>query len=228
MAKVKSAAQLYLTPTGVDPTDSALALALTGISAAAPASAVAVAALDPAFIEGTIAMIEGTGAADLDGYAWRALAPSGSSFKLDDTDRTGDQATTGGTYQPFIVGEDLIHACVAQITVTGQAPDSISMDDMCGTSTVLGDSKPPTFTFTGWVDKDSAGFRNLMQASLESPKQPRFLLIDYGEPAGYIFGPVEIGEITITAATSAGLQFSGSGVFTEVPTYSWALGPVTA
>jgi hypothetical protein len=228
MAKVKSAAQLYLTPTGVDPTDSALALALTGISAAAPASAVAVAPLDAAFIEGTIAMIEGTGAEDLDGYAWRAEGPSGSSFKLADSDRTGDQATTGGTYQPFVVGEDLIHACVAQITVTGQAPDSISMDDMCGTSTVLGDSKPPTFTFTGWVDKDSAGFRNLMQASLESPKQARYLLIDYGEPAGYIFGPVEIGEITITAATSAGLQFSGSGVFTEVPTYSWALGSVTA
>jgi hypothetical protein len=228
MAKVKSAAQLYLTPTGVDPTDPTMALALTGISAAAPAAAVAVAPLDPAFIAGTIAVIAGTGAEDLDGYAWRALTPSGSGFKLADSDRTGEQATTGGTYQPFIVGDDLVHACVAQVTVTGQAPDSISMDDMCGTSTVLGDAKPPAFTFTGWVDKDSAGFKNIMQASLESPKQPRVLLIDYGEPAGYIFGPVEIGEITITAATSAGLQFSGSGVFTEVPTYSWALGAVTA
>jgi hypothetical protein len=228
MAKVKSAAQLYLTPTGLDPTDPALALTLTGISAAAPAVAVATAPLDAGFIEGTIALLRDTTAEDLDGYGWRASNPTGSSFALDDSDRTGDQATTGGTYQPFIVGEDLIHACVAQVTVTGQAPDSISMDDMCGTSTVLGDAKPPTFTFTGWVDKESLGFRNLMQASLESPKQPRYLLIDYGEPAGYIFGPVEVGEITITAATSAGLQFSGSGVFTEVPTYSWALGAVTA
>lgn len=228
MAKGKSAAQLYLTPTGADPTDPTLALALTGITAAAPAVATAAAALDAGFVDNSIALLNGTGAADVDGYAWRAHDPSGSTFELEESDRTGETAASGGTYQPFVIGEDLIHACVAQVTVTGQAPDSISLDDMCGTSTVLGDAKPPTFTFTGWVDKEAAGFRNIMQASIESPKGPRYLLIDYGDPAGYIFGPVEIGEITITAATGAGLQFSGSGVFTEMPTYSWALGPITA
>lgn len=227
MSKIKSAAQLYLTPTGVDPTVPALAKALTSVSKAAPALATAAAALPAGFVAGSFALLEGTGGPDLDGYAWRAENIAASAFALDDSDRTkAAAATTGGTYQPFVLGTDLIHACVAQVTVTGQAPDSISMDDMCGTATVLGDSKPPTFTFTGWVDKDSPGFKNIMQASLESPKQARYLLIDYGEPGGYIFGPVEIGEITITAATSAGLQFSGSGVFTEVPTYSWALGVV--
>jgi hypothetical protein len=97
------------------------------------------------------------------------------------------------------------------------------MDDMCGSTTVLGSPKPPTFTFTGFVDAESPGFRNLMQASLESPKTPRWMLIDYTTGGGYIFGPVEIAEVTITAQTAQGLQFSGSGVFTEMPTYSWAL-----
>jgi hypothetical protein len=94
---------------------------------------------------------------------------------------------------------------------------------MCTSTTVLGTPKPPTFQFTGWVDQDSAGFKNLIQASLESPKTTRYMLIDFGTAGGYIFGPVEIGAISVTAGVNAGLAFSGSGVFTEVPTYSWAL-----
>jgi hypothetical protein len=96
---------------------------------------------------------------------------------------------------------------------------------MCDSTTVQGSPKPPTFTFNGFINKESAGLSNLFQASLEDPKQNRWLLIDYTEDGGYIFGPVQIGEMTVTAGVGQGLQFSGSGVFTEVPTYSWALGP---
>ena len=112
---------------------------------------------------------------------------------------------------------------MVSITVAGVPPDSIQMDDMCGSDTVLGSPKPPTFTYTGFVDKDSLGFKNLMQASLESPKTERWMLVDYTVGGGYIFGPVEIGEVTVTAQTAQGLQFSGTGVFKEMPTYSWAL-----
>jgi hypothetical protein len=55
------------------------------------------------------------------------------------------------------------------------------------------------------------------------PKPTVAILIDFGSGGGYIAGPGQIGEITITAGVNAGLQFSGTGVFTEVPTYSWAL-----
>lgn len=226
MAKVKSSAQLYLSPASYDPSDPTHALALASITAAAPAVATASAALPADLIAGGFVQIEGTGKADLDGTAWRVgtVTSAAKTFELADSDRTGATAASAGTYQVYS-DANLIHACMVNITVTGQAPDSIALDDMCSNETVLGDAKPPTFTFTGFVDKDAPGFQNLVRASLESPKTTRMLLIDYGENAGYIFGPAEIGEVTITAANAAGLQFSGSGVFTEVPTYSWALGP---
>jgi hypothetical protein len=226
MAKVKSAAHLYLSPAGYDPTDPVNALAITSITAAKPAVVTSTDPLPAALVDGALVALEGTGAADLDGTAWRVVNVQAvaKTFELEASDRSGGTAVATGTYQAF--GDaNLIEACLANITVSGQAPDSIAMDDMCGTATVLGDSKPPTFSFTGFVDNASDGFRNLLRASLESPKSPRMLLIDYGADVGYIFGPAEIGEMTVTAAVGAGLQFSGSGVFTEVPTYSWALGP---
>lgn len=224
--KVKSAAQLYLTNANFDPSDASHQIQIVSVTAADPAVATAAAVLPAAYVDGAIVLIDGTGQADLDGYAWRIdnVNAGAKSFELVEADRTGLTAAAAGSGQVF-AGADLVHACMANITVTGQAPDSINLDDMCSTSTVLGDPKPPTFTFTGFVDNESPGFKNLVRASNESPKLERWLLIDYGEPVGYVFGPAEIGELTITAAVGGGLQFSGSGVFTEVPTYSWALGP---
>jgi hypothetical protein len=227
MAKVKSNAQLYITPTDYTATPQTLA----SVSAAAPAVATAVAALPANLVAGGFAYFDGTGAADLDGTTWRVANPQtvAKTFELQDSDRTGEAVDTGrGTYTPYDTATDLVHACMVNITVTGVAPDSIAMDDMCTNTTVYGDPKPPTMTFTGFVDKDSPGFAALMQASLESPKQTHFIVIDYGTDVGYIAGNCQIGEITITAATAAGLQFSGTGVFTEIPTYSWALAPVPA
>jgi hypothetical protein len=228
MAKIKSDAHLYLTATGAaEPA----AVALTAITNAKPAVLSGVIPAEAA--NGDVLLINGTGEPLLDGYAFRiANLVAGVSAELDDFDGTRmAAAVAGGTFQLFSKTEPdgtLLEACMATITVTGQAPDSIQMDDMCGTATVLGSPKPPTFTFSGFVDQESPGFSNLWQASLESPKQKRWLLIDYTNEGGYIFGPVEIGEMTVTAGVGQGLQFSGSGVFKEVPTYSWALGPATA
>ncbi|MFL6051585.1 MAG: hypothetical protein ACJ72W_01525 [Actinoallomurus sp.] len=203
-------------------------LAITSITAAKPAVVTGTAALPTGLAAGALVSFEGTGATDLDGTAWRItnINVATKTFTLVDSDRAGKTAVGAkGTYQAFDDTSNLISACLANITVSGQAPDSINMDDMCGTATVLGDPKPPSFTYQGFVDNESAGFKNLVRASLESPKSPRVLLIDYGDAVGYIFGPAEIGEMTVTAAVGGGLQFSGSGIFTEVPTYSWALGP---
>ena len=134
-----------------------------------------------------------------------------------------------GTAQVFEIGEelatdDLLHACVATVTVAGQAPELdqsrryVRRAPRCSAHRSRRRSNSP-----GWVDNESLGFSNLVQASLESPKTERWLLIDYGTEGGYIFGPVEIGEMTITAGVNAGLAYSGSGMFTEMPTYSWAL-----
>jgi hypothetical protein len=182
--------------------------------------------------DGDLAKFAGTGEVALDGKAFRianldVTTPAAPTFELLDFDGTKLTAAVGalGTVQIFQKAGDLalLEVCMVTITVAGVPPDAIQMDDMCGSTTVLGSPKPPTFTFTGFVDKDSPGFANLMQASLESPKTLRYMLVDYTVGGGYIFGPVEIGEITITAQTAQGLQFSGTGVFTEMPTYSWAL-----
>ncbi|HXD04885.1 MAG TPA: hypothetical protein VN680_02470 [Burkholderiaceae bacterium] len=229
MAKIKSDAHLYLTETG-DPAPSPVALA--SVTNADPALVTLAAAMPADAADGDIAKFAGTGQVLLDGKAFRIAAldttttPGSPTFELLDFDGTRlSAAVAAGTVQIFQKAGDLalLEVCMVTITVAGVPPDAIQMDDMCGSTTVLGSPKPPTFTFTGFVDKDSPGFANLMQASLESPKTLRYMLVDYTVGGGYIFGPVEIGEITITAQTAQGLQFSGTGVFTEMPTYSWAL-----
>jgi hypothetical protein len=224
--KGKSNAQLYLSPASYTPADATNQQAVTSITAAKPAIVTATNTITD-LADGDLALFAGTGASDLDGKAWRVAAVDtvAKTFELVESDRTGATAVgAAGTFEPYGDG-NLIHACEANVTVTGQAPDSISLDDMCGTMTVLGDAKPDTFSFTGWVDNADAGFRNLIRASKENPKTKRVLLIDYGPDVGYVIGPAEIGETTVTAAVGAGLQYSGSGVFTAPPTFSWALGP---
>lgn len=230
MAKIKSDAHLYLTATENAAAPPG-AVGVTSITAADPAVLTLAAAVPAGTANGDLVMLENTGQALLDGKAFRIAAlntttPAAPTMELDDFDGTQlSGAVSTGTATVFnkTGAEALLEVCLVNITVAGVAPDSIQMDDMCDSATVLGSPKPPTFTFSGFVNKDSAGFKNLMVASIESPKQTRYALIDYTEAGGYIFGPVEIGEVTITAQTAQGLQFSGSGVFTEVPTYSWAL-----
>jgi hypothetical protein len=228
MAKIKSDAHLYLTETG----DAAPSpVVITSVTNTKPAVVTLAAAMPAGAVNGDLVMFADTGQPLLDGYAFRIAnvditTPAAPTFELLDFDGTRlTAAVAAGTAQIFQKAGDLalLEVCMVSITVAGVPPDSIQMDDMCGSETVLGSPKPPTFSFTGFVDKDSPGFKNLMQASLESPKTERWMLVDYTVGGGYIFGPVEIGEITITAQTAQGLQFSGTGVFKEMPTYSWAL-----
>jgi len=229
MAKGISNAHLYLTETGdvMPPAP----VAITSITNTALAVVTLAAALPPDAANGDIVDISGTGQVLLDGNAFRVAnlnttVPAAPTFELQGFDGTRlTAAVAAGDATLFQKAGDLalLEVCMVTITVAGTPPDSVQLDDMCSTQTVLGSAKPPTFTFTGFVDPESAGFKNLMQASLESPKTLRYVLVDYLANVGYIFGPAEIGEVTITAQTAQGLQFSGSGVFTTMPTYSWAL-----
>lgn len=228
MAKIKSDAHLWLTETG-DPAPALVAV--TSITNTKPAVVTLGAAVADA-ADGDMVVFSDTGEPLLDGKTFRIQAldvttPAAPTFELYGLDGTKlTAAVAAGMAQVFTKAGTggLLEVCMVNITVAGVAPDQIQMDDMCGSQTVLGGPKPPTFTFSGFVDAESPGFRNMVQASLESPKQERWMLVDYTVGGGYIFGPVEIGEVTITAQTAQGLQFSGSGVFTEMPTYSWALG----
>jgi len=226
MAKIKSDAHLYLTPTGAP---APVPVTITTLTNADPI-VITPATMPVGLAVGDVVGIDGTGEPLLDGYEFRVLTLDATTITLDDFDGTRlTAAVATGTLTAYTKtgAGALLEACMATITVTGVPPDSIAMDDMCGSTTVQGSPKPPTFTFNGFIDKESAGLSNLFQASLEDPKQERWMLIDYTEDGGYIFGPVEIGEMTVTAGVGQGLQFSGSGIFTEVPTYSWALGPAT-
>jgi hypothetical protein len=225
MAKIKSNAHLYVSTVGVaDP----VAVALTSVTKANPV--VVTPATAPTAVAGDWVSFAGTGEPQLDGMSYRVASVTGTTLTLANCDGTKFLAAIAskGTMQTWpLAGAGttnvLLSACMAQITVTGQAPDTINLDDMCGMMELLGDAKPPTFSFSGFVDAASIGFENLVRASLTVPKPVVQVLIDYGTSGGYIMGPAQIGEITITAGVNAGLQFSGTGVFTQVPTYSWNL-----
>ncbi len=223
MAKIKSNAHLWISDVSAGTTSTPVAV--TSITKATP-PVVTPATMPASLANGDLVTFDGTGVPYLDGKAFRIAALTATTFELPDAESSDIPAAVAtGTFTSYTkVGADaLLEACLAQITVTGQAPDSIAMDDMCSTTTVLGDNKPPTFTFNGFVDQESPGFENLVEASILSPKPTVAILIDFGPDGGYIAGPGQIGEITVTAGVGQGLQFSGSGVFTEVPTYSWAL-----
>jgi len=223
MAKIKSNAHLWLSD--ISDTTPSAPVNVTSITKATP-PVVTPASMPAGLANGDLVAFEGTGVPYLDGHAFRIAALSGTTFTLPDAESSDIPASVStGTMQPYSkAGSDaMLEACMAQITVAGQAPDSIVLDDMCSTTTILGDNKPPTFTFSGFVDQESPGFENLIEASIATPKPTVGVLIDFGADGGYIAGPGQIGEMTVTAGVGAGLQFSGSGVFTEVPTYSWAL-----
>lgn len=223
MAKIKSNAHLWVSLVGaVAPTP----VALTSVTKAKPA-VVTPASMPAGLANGDFVAFDATAEPMLDGYAFRIQNKTATTFELVDIDGTKFAAAVAakGTVTPYTKAGAgaMLEACMAQITVAGQAPDTLNLDDMCSTMTILGDNKPPTFTFNGFVDKDSPGFANLMDASLATPKPTVEILIDFGATGGYIMGPAMIGEVTVTAGVGQGLQFSGSGVFTKVPTYSWAL-----
>ena len=229
MAKMKSDAHLWLSEVG----DAApVPVNITSVTKANP-SVVTLAAAGPAGMAiGDFVEINGTAEAKLDTHSFRIAAvdvsvPAAPKLTLADFDGTKLTAAVAakGTATVYTKAgtAGLIPACLVNITVAGVAPDSIQMDDMCDSTTVLGSPKPPTFSFSGFVKKTDPGFKNLVAASLEDPKLTHVVLVDYTDLGGYIIGPGQVGEVTITAQTAQGLQFSGTGVFTEVPTYSWAL-----
>ena len=216
MSKIVSdGTAIYMTDGGALPTP----LAITSISTADPpvvtvASTAGFDDLDPV-------LVEGTGRVDLDGKYFSANVINGTTFELTGA---GAGAAVGavGTVTPFVIDTDLIKACESTITLNGVEPDSVDLSDMCDAGTKLGDPKPPTLSFTGFVNKDEEGFRNIVRASLESPKAERVLMLLF--PDGErIIGGFEVGALSVSAARGQGLTYSGTGTFTEVPTYSWAL-----
>lgn len=222
MAKIKSNAHLYVSLVGApDP----VATTITSVTKANPA-VVTPTTMPVGQLAGDFALFTGTGEPMLDGHAFRTANKTATSFELEDVDGSKFAAAiTKGSYQLFDVSASttMLSACMAQVTVTGTAADTINLDDMCGTQTLYGDAKPPTFSFSGFIDQDSEGFSNLVRASVTAPKPTVWVLVDYTDQGGFIFGQAQIGEITVTAGTNQGLQFSGTGTFSEVPTYSWAL-----
>jgi hypothetical protein len=225
MTKIVSEAHMYVS--NVDATVSPpTAVAVTSITKAAP-PVVTPATMPPGIAAGDYVRFQDTGEPLLDGYAFKVATVSATGFLLPDVDGTKfNAAVATGTLQAltFAGGEvDLMHVCLAAVTIAGQAPDSIALDDMCGSSTKLGSPKPPTFTFSGLADAGSPGYRNLWRASILNPKPVVWVLFDFGPEGGYAMGPAQIGEMSKNAATNQGLQFSGSGQYTEMPTYSWAL-----
>jgi len=204
---------IYLTDGSTLP----VALAVVAITNVAPpvvqvADSSTITDLDPI-------LVTGTGRADLDGKWWLADVIDATHVAL-----TGASAGAAvgalGTIQALGIADELIKACESTVTLNGQDPDSVNLDDMCDATTKLGDPKPPTMSFTGFVNREEEGFRNLIRASLESPKATRVGMILYPD-AEFVIGQIEIGAISVSAAKGQGLSYSGSGTFTSVPTYSW-------
>lgn len=206
-------------------TDGALptGVAVTSISVASPP--LVTIADTSAYADLDFAKPVGTGRADLDGKYFQIDVKSGTTLDLERA-VAGSAVGAVGTLQVLQMDTTFKKACQSTVTLNGQDPDEVDLSDMCDAATKLGDPKPPTVSFTGFVNAADDGFKNMIRASLESPKTSRVLALIF--PDGeYIIGPAEIGSISVSAAKSQGLSYSGTATFTEVPTYSWAL-PGTA
>jgi len=214
MAKIVSDQTAIWLTDGTLPTP----VAVTSISTAAP-PLVTVAAT-AGFADLDIVLPEGTGRVDLDGKYFQADVIDGTTLELEGA-IAGAAVGAVGTIQVLQMDTTFKKACESTVTLNGQDPDEVELSDMCDAMTKFGDPKPPTISFTGFVNSEDDGFKNIIRASLESPKTERVLMLLF--PDGeYIVGPAEIGSISVSAARGQGLSYSGTATFTEVPTYSWA------
>jgi len=215
MAKIVSDKTAIWLTDGTLPTP----VAVTSVSTAAPP--IVTVPATAAFLDMDLAKPIGTGRVDLDGKYFQIDVISGTTLELE---RAVAGAAVGavGTLQVLQMDTTFKKACQSTVTLNGQDPDEVDLSDMCDAMTKLGDPKPPTVSFTGFINSEDDGFKNMIRASLESPKTARVLMLLF--PDGeYIVGPAEIGSISVSAARSQGLSYSGTATFTEVPTYSWAL-----
>lgn len=204
---------IYLTAAALPATINIVAITTAAPPVVQVASTTGMTDLDPV-------LVTGSGRADLDDKWWAADVIDGTHVALTGA-VAGSAVGAVGTIRTLGLGEELVKACESTVTLNGQDPDSVDLSDMCESTIKLGDPKPPTASFTGFVNSEEAGFKNLIRASLESPKIVRVMMILYPD-AEFVIGEAEIGAMSVSAARGQGLSYSGGATFTEVPTYSWA------
>lgn len=193
---------------------------ITGITNAKPA--VVTPTTIGSFNNGDIVMIEKTGWSSLDNKLFVVSNATGTTFDLEGSDASGETTTAGktATATPMAIGagNELLEACFATISIDTQSPTTIDVSTMCQTGSLLGVAQPPTISFDGFVDPAREGFKELVRASLETPRKSRALLIEFPSNNGKIVGQFQVSNISYSAGTGAAVAFNGSGSFISTPT----------
>jgi hypothetical protein len=175
---------------------------------------------------GDFALLKGTGAPEIEGKLLEVSVASATEFEVDANPAAVTLGSTP-TFTPYTVGptnaSDLMLACMVNMNIqTADAP-SVEMNDLCDSSSVLGTTPPPTFSFAAWVDPEKEGFKNLVRAALAAPKPELPIAIVFPKNNGFIAGVGQVGSISTGATTGQGVQITGSGTFTSMPAVSWVL-----
>lgn len=170
---------------------------------------------------GDIVFVAGTGLDSLDGKLFPVSNVATNDITLDGSDASAEgAAATAGTVTIYKkgAGNELAEACFATLSIDTQAPSTIDVSTMCASGSLLGVATPPTISFDGFVDPTREGFKELVRASLESPRQSRVIQIEFPSNNGKIIGLFQVGSISYSAGTGAAVAFSGTGTFVGQPT----------
>lgn len=198
----------------------ATALVPTAITKAKPA--VVTVASAASLVEGMPALPRTTGFPELDGKVFAVGNITTNSFELWGSDTSASSGALGATPGVDVLPDAaMICVCLSEFTISRDAPEAIEAGTFCDPTLTVASAVAPagTFEFTGNVNKDDAGYAELLQA--EADGMERILRIGFPQGNGYVVAPVTINLVSWAFALDSTVQFTGAGTFTSKPTHAY-------
>jgi len=163
---------------------------------------------------GQIVKMTGTGFTELDGKTFVVGTVTPTTFELLGANTTGSSGVLSGTpvaaYFPDAQKECL---CLSAIDIAAGSTNTISVATFCDTSaSVPGNPSPGTVTLSGYIDKDSTGYKELVAAELDG--QPRHMIVTV-PGNGYFMADIIIGSVSYTLPLEGSVGFSFSASFSS-------------
>lgn len=174
------------------------ALALTAVTAAKPAQATA--AATTGLVKGLPVTISGTGLASLDGKTFIVGNLTGTTFDLLGSDATAEAGDATAGAADYLTLTDLEQLCVAEISVNGETPSTVSVATFCDPSaSVAGSSAGAgTIDFVGFMDAVDKGYQLLLTAEADGASRKLYIEFPGAPAAGYLLGVGTISSMLLT------------------------------
>lgn len=206
---------MYLTKGAAEPT----VVEPTAITKAAPA---VISAVAPGAAVGQLVRVNNSGFTSLDGklFSVSAVDAGAGTFTLlgsDTTDEPG--AMSDDAEVEMWDATDLVRLCLTSFTFNPETPGTTSVGTYCNPSATLPAvaTSAGTATLGGWIDKDDAGYKELVLAAKDAAQ--RIFSIVLPQAQGEIVAPISFSNIAWDIPLDGGMAFTANGALGSAPVH---------